>query len=203
MMASWLLLWCVLCSLELSFPAPDKLQMTQIIHIGLTLLSIDNGLSSLPTSKTSLLTLSKELQYHFLAEIFYVLSTTLLRISIVNSLFPLLTPSNFSRLRRIDTSVPRILLIMNLFVSVEVNVCFLIVVLRECRPLEYFWMRISGGEGWCVAPDVMKWYEDGYAMSSAGSGVSLFGLLYWVMSGGLKGWRSKFGLKFLALLGCL
>lgn len=90
-----------------------------------------------------------------------------------------------------------------LFLGVQSNIVFLIVLLQQCRPVDYFLDGWLGGRALCAPFDVVEWYSDRYAVAGTVTGLLLFTLLYWVMRRAVADQTSIDSLKAVVALGFL
>jgi hypothetical protein len=178
-----------------SVPHPTSLNANQASFWAYTTsgaFSVEHGIGSNPDEFDDTNSLSIGLQFWFLAELFYILSASLLRISA--SL----------HLRKLANKTSQQWTILAL--SATSTVCcmgFFFLVLFQCTPIQYFWTGYVGADGSCL--DQVSMTNAGYVFAGVGTliDMSLALLPIWLYQDEELTRREKSSMRVLMFFGLL
>jgi hypothetical protein len=154
--------------------------------------SVEHGIGSNPDEFDDTNSLSIGLHFWFLAELFYILSVSFLRISA--SL----------HLRKLANKTSQQWTIFGLSATSTVcGVGFFFLVLFQCTPIQYFWTGYIGANGSCL--DQVSMANAGYVFAGVGTliDMSLALIPVWLYQGEELTRREKSSMRVLMFFGLL
>jgi hypothetical protein len=154
--------------------------------------SVEYGIGSIPDELDDNNLLSKGLHFWFLTELFYIISASLLRISVSLHLRGLA-----------EKSSQQWAIFGLLTTSTVCGVGFFFLVLFQCTPIQYFWTGYLGANGSCMDQASMANPEYVFAGIGALIDMSLTLLPIWLYQDEELTRREKISMRMLIFFGSL
>ncbi|CZR65679.1 uncharacterized protein PAC_15579 [Phialocephala subalpina] len=105
------------------------------------------------------------MQYWFAAELLYTFTTILIRLSI-----------GFFLLRVVNSKIHIWTIRISMVIMTIITMIYFVLVLAQCHPVSYFWLRFSGGEGTCFDPQFFEGATIVFSVFAAATDI-IFGIL--------------------------
>ena len=137
------------------------------------ILGIYHGIASSSAEVSDGPTLSLGLKFFFLSELSSILTLLILRIAASLYYYSLTNRSS-----------QRWVLLFFTILTTTFSIFYFILVLFQCRPIQYYWTGWLGEEGICIDNELMAYGGYAFAKESAGADWFLAGFWIWLYWGG-------------------